>query len=69
MQIRQENSTYTGIRSAIVFLHREAGFQITEVINVSLSIYIKGSHLMNLPAKKKGLRSNEGNKHMKKEVY
>ena len=44
MQIRQESSTYTGIRSYIVFLYRESGVQMPAVVNESLSLYIKGSH-------------------------
>ena len=33
VQIRQKSSTYTGIRSSIVFLYHESGFQIQAVIN------------------------------------
>ena len=47
VQIRQESSTYTGI-SAMSFLYIKTGFQMTAVMNVSLSIYINVSHQMNL---------------------
>ena len=70
VQIRQESSTYTGIRSTIASLYREEGVHIQEVMNTSLILYIKDYHRMNFLSKLfMGLRFNERNKHVAKEVY
>ena len=70
VSIRQEVSTYSGIRSAVAFLYREAAVKMDESMNASLSLYIKGSLRMNLLAKQTmGLKLSEGKKHMTKEVF
>ena len=51
VQIMQESSTYTGIRSAIVFRYLEPGVHMPEVMNASLRLYIKGYHILNLVGK------------------
>ena len=51
-------------------MYREAGVQMPAVINTSISIYIKDSHWMEFLYKQNmGLRLNDVNNHMTKEVY
>jgi len=70
VMIRQESSTYEGIRSAIAFLYRESGVIIPPKMDSSLSLYIKGSKRINLLAKQTlGLKISEGKKHMKVDTF
>ena len=70
VMIRQEASTYEGIRSSIAYLYRESGVTMPPAMETSLSLYIKGSKRINLLAKQTlGLRICEGKKHMKLDTF
>jgi hypothetical protein len=70
VMIRQEASTYDGIRASIAYLYRESGVLMTTKMDSSLSLYIKGSKRINLLAKQTlGLKICEGKKHMKVDTF
>lgn len=70
VMIRQELSTYDGIRSSVAFIFSESGVLMPQKMDSSLSLYIKGSKRLNKLAKQTlGLKICEGKRHMKVDTY
>ena len=68
--VRQEFSTYDGIRSAVAHLYSATGVIISFSFQASMSLYIKGSKRLNAMAKQMlGLDLSEGKKPMSRKVY
>ena len=70
VRIRQEYTTYEGIRSAVAHIYRESGVVMAPDLDAKMAVYVKGSRRINLLAKQiLGLKISEGKEHMTKEVY
>ena len=70
VEIRQEYTTYDGIRSAITQLYTATATSMPEVLKESMRLYIKGSKRLNTLAKQTlGLEMGEGKKAMSRAVY
>mmetsp|Transcript_21038 Transcript_21038/g.25871 ORF Transcript_21038/g.25871 Transcript_21038/m.25871 type:complete len:633 (+) Transcript_21038:146-2044(+) len=70
VKIRQEYTTYEGIRSIVAHMHRESGLVVPQDLDAMMAVYVKGSRRLNLLAKQTlGLKISEGKEHMTFEVY
>ena len=70
VRIRQEYTTYEGIRSIVAHMYRESGVIMPQDLDAMMVVYVKGSRRINLAAKQTlGLKISEGKEHMTFEVY